>query len=132
MPSDEVRLAILETLIAEMRRALDLQAREYERRLDDLNHAHQSAMEVQARYVTRELYEERHRELMRRMEKTEDEEITYRARKQSDDDVIHTRNSSRLDRIEGRDKGLGISWGVLLAAVPLAMAIGGFIAHLAA
>jgi hypothetical protein len=38
-------------------RALTLQAHEYERRLDSLNHAHEKAVEVQHTYVTADKYE---------------------------------------------------------------------------
>jgi hypothetical protein len=38
--------------------ALELQAAEYGRRLGELNHAHQQALEAQARTVPRETYEE--------------------------------------------------------------------------
>jgi hypothetical protein len=37
--------------------ALDLQAREYERRLDTLNHAHEDARRAQADTVPREMFE---------------------------------------------------------------------------
>jgi hypothetical protein len=40
------------------RRALELQAAEYERRLDDLNHAHEQAVEAQAMTVPRELFDQ--------------------------------------------------------------------------
>jgi len=43
-------------------RALELQAREYERRLSDLNHAHQQAQDVQGTYLPREVYESQQRE----------------------------------------------------------------------
>jgi hypothetical protein len=39
-------------------RALELQATEYERRLETLNHAHQQAVEAQARTVPRELFDQ--------------------------------------------------------------------------
>ena len=39
------------------RRALELQAAEYERRLETLNHAHQQAVEAQARTVPREMFD---------------------------------------------------------------------------
>ena len=40
------------------RRALELQAEEYERRLDTLNHAHQAAVEAQAKTVPREMFDQ--------------------------------------------------------------------------
>jgi len=53
--------AIRETFRAQVisdRRALELQAREYERRLDTLNHAHEQAVEAQAMTVPRELFDQ--------------------------------------------------------------------------
>jgi hypothetical protein len=58
-----VRIAVLETLLKKADEARALQAREYERRLQDLNHAHQQAMERNATFVSRELYESGVREL---------------------------------------------------------------------
>jgi len=40
------------------RRALKLQAAEYERRLESLNHAHEQARQKEAEYVTRDKYED--------------------------------------------------------------------------
>lgn len=45
-------------------RALELQAREYERRLSDLNHAHAEATRVLGTYLPRELYERAHTEVV--------------------------------------------------------------------
>jgi len=54
--SDETRLAVLEERLRGMDRALELQAREYDRRLHELNHAHEQAVEVQHTYVTEEVH----------------------------------------------------------------------------
>lgn len=40
-------------------KALELQAKEYERRLDDLNHAHARAIEVQNTFVSLDKYEDK-------------------------------------------------------------------------
>lgn len=42
---------------------LELQAKEYERRLTDLNHAHDKAMEDRSLFVNKEVYEAAHKEL---------------------------------------------------------------------
>lgn len=52
-----VRLAVLETRLEERERALELQAAEYTRRLDDLNHAHQQREERDRDYIMREVFE---------------------------------------------------------------------------
>lgn len=49
---------IREQQVMYVQRALELQAQEYERRLADLNHAHQQAVEAQARTVPRELFDQ--------------------------------------------------------------------------
>lgn len=56
--SVEVRLARLEERQRASERALKLQAREYDRRLMVLNHAHEQAVEVQNTYVTSEKFED--------------------------------------------------------------------------
>lgn len=45
-------------------KALELQAKEYERRLTDLNHAHEEARRVLSTYLPRELYERSHEEII--------------------------------------------------------------------
>jgi hypothetical protein len=52
-----VRIAILETKLEAADSARVIQAKEYERRLQDLNHAHTQAMERNATFVSRELYD---------------------------------------------------------------------------
>ena len=52
-----VRIAVLEATIAHLREARDLQAKEYERRLQDLNHAHTQAEEKYREYLPRATYE---------------------------------------------------------------------------
>lgn len=47
-----------------LEKALDLQAREYERRLELLNHAHAEAQRILATYLPRELYERAHQEVV--------------------------------------------------------------------
>lgn len=58
-----VRIAVLETKLQSADEARVLQAREYERRLQDLNHAHQQAVDRNATFVSRELYDSGVREL---------------------------------------------------------------------
>ena len=51
-----------------LKTALDLQATEYERRLDDLNHAHSQAVEAAAKTVPRELFDQYVKESAARVE----------------------------------------------------------------
>lgn len=53
----ESRIVRLEEKLAAADKAKELQAREYERRLQDLNHAHRQAMERNATFVSREIYD---------------------------------------------------------------------------
>lgn len=45
-------------------KALELQASEYQRRLDTLNHAHEEARRILGTYLTRELYDRAHSEVV--------------------------------------------------------------------
>lgn len=52
-----VRIAILEIQIEELKQSINKQANEYERRLQELNHANQQQIERNASYVSRETWE---------------------------------------------------------------------------
>lgn len=53
----ETRLAVLETIVAERDKARSLQAKEYERRLESLNHEAAKLASMQATYLPREVWE---------------------------------------------------------------------------
>lgn len=55
----EVQIGRMEVALDERLVAVKLQAGEYERRLDQLNHAHEAAIEVQHTYVTQDKYEDK-------------------------------------------------------------------------
>jgi len=55
--NDRLKIAVLETELRSMKDALRLQAIEYERRLQDLNHAHQQQVDRNAQYISREIWE---------------------------------------------------------------------------
>jgi hypothetical protein len=78
-----VRIAVLETQLAAAGDARDLQAREYERRLSDLNHAHQQASERNAEFVPRALHDSLEREL-RTLIKSVDDSMAARLGRISD------------------------------------------------
>jgi hypothetical protein len=63
VPEPEWTIGTLRVLMDERFEALEharvIQAREYERRLADLNHAHEKAVEVQHTYVTQDKYEDK-------------------------------------------------------------------------
>ena len=51
------KVAVLEERLRSMDKALALQAHEYDRRLGELNHAHEQAVQVQHTYVSEEVHE---------------------------------------------------------------------------
>lgn len=55
----DIRFDHLDERFGHVQTALELQAREYERRLEDLNGAHKEAIRVQHTYVTVDKYEDR-------------------------------------------------------------------------
>ena len=57
------RIATLEAEVKGQDKALAIQSREYERRLQDLNHSHEQAVERYAQFLPREIYEGDGREL---------------------------------------------------------------------
>ncbi len=62
-PDAAVRIAVLESQIKGLRENIVLQAREYERRLSELNHAHQLQIDRNADYVSREAWDMKNIEL---------------------------------------------------------------------
>ncbi len=56
MAPDQAKIAVIEERLRSMGAALRLQHKEYERRLAELNHAHEQAVEVQHTYVTASEY----------------------------------------------------------------------------
>ena len=52
-----VEVAVLKSQLVDSRSALDTQAKEYERRLNELNQSHERAERVLGTYITRERYE---------------------------------------------------------------------------
>ena len=61
--TDASRIAILYERIAGVETALTLQAKEYARRLDELNHAHQQAVDRYEQFTPREMWTIRNREI---------------------------------------------------------------------
>ena len=59
---------LLEVKLESAEKALTLQAKEYERRLADLNGEAARLMEMQSKYLPRETYEIQHRELQSKIE----------------------------------------------------------------
>jgi tetrahydromethanopterin S-methyltransferase subunit G len=103
------KLAVLEAHMKQKmdaaEKALQLQAREYDRRLDALNHEQTRLAVDRERYLPREIYESHLKEI--------DTKIwTF---KKDLDDFKSTVNNY-ISATIGRDRGIGLSWGVLLGA----------------
>jgi len=103
------------------RRALELQAQEYERRLEDLNHAHAQAVEAQARTVPRELFDAYVKETAAR------EDALVEAQAERFNTAIGALNDriDGLDRwrsgLEGRMIGVSAVIGVVVVIVNIAI-----------
>lgn len=67
----EMKVSILQTELECSLEARTLQAAEYERRLSELNHAHQQQLDRNAEYVSRELFESRKDAVDRRLNSVE-------------------------------------------------------------
>lgn len=63
-----VEIAVLKTRLTESEKAMSLQASEYARRLDELNHSHANMNNDRAKYVTRDLHDQLYQEMLRRVE----------------------------------------------------------------
>jgi cell division protein FtsB len=68
------------SLLAERDKALLIQVTELERRLTDLNHAHQNAAMERHTYLTTEVYDARHRELEQQIAGLREQLVASRSR----------------------------------------------------
>lgn len=62
------KIAVLEERLTGAQDALKIQAREYERRLETLNHEAQQLKDMQAKYLPREVYEANYKETNTKIE----------------------------------------------------------------
>jgi hypothetical protein len=91
------RVVVLEQRLLALERAIALQAMEYSRRLEELNHAHAQQVQAQATYIGREVYEGYVKEERSWREKV----------------------STRLDILDGRSGGSSSSQRLLFLILPL-------------
>lgn len=111
-----VRLAVVEAVLEERRRALELQAVENLRRLDALNHAHTQLVSMQETFLRRDL----HDAFLQRFERSELERLAFQ------DDT-----RAKLAGLSGRDTGLRIAWLVAGGLVAMLAGLLGIFAYLA-
>lgn len=98
-------LKLMDTRFDAVDKALGLQAREYERRLSDLNHAHEKAVQVQHTYVTQDKYEDKlHSEALARElalnridEKFQDHVKRYELRQREIDELVNTAKGAAVE-----------------------------------
>lgn len=72
---------LIETRLEGMDKALALQAREYERRLETLNHAHRQAEEALARTVQQDVFDETMKALNERQQSQDLKQVEYTTRR---------------------------------------------------
>jgi hypothetical protein len=87
-------------------RALAIQAREYERRLDELNHSHAEARRVLATYITRDLYESSQKDLT----------------------VWKSNIDKAIANMAGRNAAYGIALGAAVTVITVAINVVGYFA----
>jgi hypothetical protein len=105
------------------RRALELQAGEYERRLDTLNHAHQEAVEAQARTVPREVFDQYVKETAARehalvASQADRFNVAVEAINGRVDELVNWRSG-----LEGRLIGISAVIGVIVVVVNIAIRV---------
>ena len=111
-------------------KAVDLQANEYARRLENLNHAHAESVRVQQTYVTSEKYEDRVEVIDDKLDKLELNSITREVRTALIDRLVHVEaeyiSRKELDlRIKPLEKAATIA-RILIAGAPF---VGGLILY---
>ena len=105
------------------RRALELQATEYERRLDALNHAHEQAVEAAAQTVPRELFDQYVKETAARefalvSAQSDRFTVAVEAINARVDELVNWRSG-----LEGRLIGISAVIGVIVVIVNIAIRI---------
>lgn len=98
----ETKIAVIDEKLLATADTLKNQAKEYERRLGELNHEAARIKEIQATYLPREVYENNHKELTTKVEK-----------------IIDWQGS-----IIGRENGLSLGWKILIGGLGFITAVG--------
>ena len=111
-------VAVLKTRIDAKEEALGLQAREYERRLHDLNDAHKTARDVLKTYVPRELFDRDMAALSNRI-------VDVYDRVRILTDTVTAFNAAYSSKVADTTT----TWARILGLGTAAAAIGGLITH---
>lgn len=113
----------IEARLAAIRLEMDWRATEIDRRLGELNHAHQQHLDMISRTVPRENWEQRNKEI--------DERIEIRS---NTVDTKFANGMSRFEKMEkaiavataaahGKSNGISSSWAVIVTVATLALAV---------
>jgi|ERR1700679_372278 len=97
----ENRVSVLEEKVKSQRREIKTQAKEYQRRLLELNHAHDKQVQDQQTYVS------------------EDKFTGWQGEMNSWRNNV----SSELSKLQGREGGVGSTRGLVLQAIPIIIAL---------
>ena len=106
-----VRIAVLEEKVRSAAEAKTLQAAEYERRLTDLNHAHDQAMARNVDYVSRELHDAAVRELRTLAESIRIETLGATAK---NNEEVKSNAKTLGDRVDSLSTKVNVGVGVML------------------
>ena len=101
-----VRIAVLEEQVKAQRREIEQQAREYERRLTDLNHAHEKQVRDQQTYVS------------------DDKFIGW----QGEINNWRSNVSGVLSELQGRTLGVGTTRAIVMQIIPMLIALAAIVA----
>lgn len=104
--SSDTKVAILEERLRALREGIDKQAKEYERRLTELNHAHEKQVQDQATFVSNDRYEGWQGEM----------------------NAWRGEMSRKMSLLEGRSGGVSSVQGVILQVLSMLIALGSIIA----
>jgi hypothetical protein len=104
-----VKLAVLEERLLRFEDAKKLQAAEYERRLQSLNHAHEQAIERNAEFVSSELHNATLRELRTSVDTVRNETLTAAAKVKEQAEADVKVQGVRLEALSAKvNIGIGI------------------------
>lgn len=106
--TSDTKIAILEERLRSLRQEIDKQAKEYERRLTELNHAHDKQVADQSTYVSSDRYEGWQGEM----------------------NAWKTEMSKKMTLIEGNSAGAGSVQRLVLQILPMLIALASIVALL--
>ena len=110
-----------EATATQLKIALDLQAKEYERRLEDLNGAHKRAAEERAMFVKQDMYDARSRTIDEWKETHTKEQELWRAEHIKENDEWKLSISTEMAVRRGEEAQTRRSWTIAVVSASLAI-----------